>query len=453
MTYGTMEKIETVTVPSGGQAAIEFTNVKQTYDDLQIVLSARASDPSVTSNAQVRFNGASSGWTTRYVYSILGSGIAGSSTETGTSQTSVQVVGNNATASTFSNSTIYIPNYRGNVNKVISVDTVAENNSSTAASLVFAGALWSSTAAITSISLTPSSGTWLQHTTATLYGITRVPAGAKATGGVIYDDSSYWYHVFTSSGTFTPSASFNADIMIVAGGAGGGLSLGGGGGAGGLLGLTSQGLTAQNYTVTIGAGGAGSSNPSTSRGANGSNSLFGANTAIGGGGGTGQSVNYPNGPGGASGGSGGGGARNNNAAGSGTSGQGNSGGLGAGDPGTSGGSGGGGGAGAVGGNGVLNGAGGNGGVGSTSYSSWGLVTNTGEISSGVSYFAGGGAGASHAGAIASGGLGGGGIGSVSTGIPGNGIANTGGGGGGKSEGSSGTGGNGGSGIVIVRYAK
>jgi hypothetical protein len=46
---GTMVKIDTVTVGSGGAASIEFTNIPQTYTDLQIVLSARSATSDVFS--------------------------------------------------------------------------------------------------------------------------------------------------------------------------------------------------------------------------------------------------------------------------------------------------------------------------------------------------------------------------------------------------------------------
>lgn len=95
-----------------------------------------------------------------------------------------------------------------------------------------------------------------------------------------------------------------------------------------------------------------------------------------------------------------------------------------------------------------------GGNGTSSYSSWGAATATGENNgSGVYYYAGGGAGGNWGGQLGSGvanaGLGGGGRSNTDA------LVNTGGGGGGaNSNGSSGfdlPGGNGGSGIVIIRY--
>jgi hypothetical protein len=264
------------------------------------------------------------------------------------------------------------------------------------------------------------------------------------TGGTVTSDATYYYRMFTGSGTLTVSnGPVTADILVVAGGGGGGKALGGGGGAGGYQSFLSQSLGSGSYTVTVGSGGAGATSQNTTRGSSGGNSQFGALTAsVGGGGGTGQSYLYPNGTGGASGGSGGGGARNNNAGGAGTPGQGNNGGSGSNSANAYAG-GGGGGAGAVGGNGSGSAAGA-GGVGL-------------QWLNGAYYAGGGGAGSNGSGASA-GGVGGGGNGSDDTGSyppAGNGIANSGGGGGGLGAGDNSglNGGAGGSGIVVLRYPK
>jgi hypothetical protein len=78
--------------------------------------------------------------------------------------------GNGATASTFGNGEVYIPNYAGSTNKSMSADGVSENNGTEAYTDLIAN-LWSNTSAITSILLYPDSGTWQQYSTATLYGI------------------------------------------------------------------------------------------------------------------------------------------------------------------------------------------------------------------------------------------------------------------------------------------
>ena len=447
---GTMVKIETVTVGSGGAATIEFASIPQTYTDLVVLFSLRSAG-NVTSSwsARVTFNSD----TTNGNYSRRNLGGDGSAATS--SSASDRFVGHldnsTATASTFGNGSLYIPNYTGSTNKSYSSDTVAENNATAGFNMLLAG-LWSNVAAITNIKLDDYNGNNLaQYSTATLYGISKVPSIAKAYGGEISFDSNYVYHVFPSSGTFTPLQNLTVDYLVVAGG--GGSQREGGGGAGGTRStVTSTGgggslesalslTSGTGYTVTVGAGGAGGTSPT-----NGSNSVFGTITSTGGG--------YGSQPGQA-GGSGGGGGRSSSAGSraggaASPSGQGYAGGSGDATDNADAGGGGGGGAGAVGtaGSGQVGGNGGNG--------IWTALTNAlerGQLSGGNYYVAGGGGGG--AGTTAgTGGLGGGASG-VTSGNGNNGTANTGGGGSGTKTSVYPTniGGSGGSGIVIVRYAK
>lgn len=319
--------------------------------------------------------------------------------------------------------------------------------------------LWRSTAAITSIEIGAAGSNIAAGSTFSLYGIAASSVAAKATGGAIYADSTYYYHVFSSTGTFTPSQALSCDVMTIAGGGGGGCDGAGGGGAGGFRVLTSQSLSSGvAYTATIGAGGAGSGSNSF-RGFKGSNTTFAGSglTTIsstgGGGGGSASPVNT-----GQAGGSGGG-ARSN------SSGAGGSGNEGAYSPvegyagastasSTTAGAGGGGGAGGAGGigDGTIT-RGGAGGIGNSSYSSWATATGTGVSGA---YAGGGGGGANDTSSESQKGVGtaGGGNGGWQTGVATVGQANTGGGGGGGAYGAGYTDGRaGGSGLIIVRYAK
>ena len=442
---GTMVKIETVTVGSGGATSIAFTNIPQTYTDLYVVLSLRSSasggayDPIL-----YRFNQSTTGYSARSLYgngASAGSGTPTTATSTAASGTwgrlnDAGIPTASQTASTFGSTSFYVPNYTSSNNKSVSSETVEENNATTSWMEIDA-ALWSDVSAITRVDFALKDGSFVQHSTATLYGISRTTSQIKATGGTVYDDASYVYHLFNASGTFTPSSNLTCDVLVVAGGGGGGRSFGGGGGAGGLLSFTSQSLTAQNYTVTVGAGAA-SQGGSAFAGNNGSDSQFGSLTLVKGGGGGGYDAGGGVGSNGKAGGSGGGGSRVGfGTGGSPETGQGFRGGNQTGTGGT-----GGGGAGGTGQD--LNGSNGTGGVGSSAFSSWGAATSSGQNVGGTYYYAGGGGGQSGAG-----GYGGGGTninGGTSTNA--NGTANTGGGGGGDTTVS-----NGGSGIVIVRYAK
>ncbi len=269
----------------------------------------------------------------------------------------------------------------------------------------------------------------------------KTPATAfSATGGTITTSGGYTIHTFTSSGTFTPNGPGNVEYLVVGGGGGGGgarttslVGNGAGGGAGGFRTGTGFAVTAQGYSITVGAGGAGGGVGPNGPATAGGNSAFSTITSTGGGPGSG----YDAMPATCAGGSGGGdvyvGDCSSNL---GTAGQGN-------DGGGSGsyGGGGGGGASAVGVAGTGNG--GNGGAGTASSISGSSVT-----------YGGGGGGGTNGATAGTGGAGGGGGGSNSNSAGNAGTANTGGGGGGGGNSGSGTstGGAGGSGIVIIRYS-
>jgi hypothetical protein len=455
----TLKKIQTVTVGSGGASSIDFTSIPQTYTDLKIVVSLRTNSAG-TEAVMIEFNGSSANLSGRRLTGDGGS--AGSDTLT---NIRFAICTAADTASVFSNGEFYIPNYTSTTtNKSVSVDGVNERNGSNAVQSLVAG-LWSNTAAITSIKLLGnSSGSFVEYSTATLYGVANVPAAgnAKATGGIITYDDTYVYHAFPWSGTFTPLTSLSVDYLVVAGGGSGGNSTrfggAGGGGGGGVrctVGATGGGgtlesalsLTATAYTVTVGAGGAGATGApldgtqSRASGTAGSNSVFATITSTGGGGGGGRE------DAGVTGGSGGGGGASN---GSGAAGartaspvQGFAGGTGNGTATTNDRAGGGGGGGSVAGTNAGTGTGGNGGNGVTT-----------SISGTSTVYAGGGGG--NRGAVnsnhGSGGTGGGTAGSYDGSSAAS--ANTGGGSGAAGGVTGGTGsGNGGSGIVIVRYAK
>ena len=457
----TFRKIQTVTVGSGGSASIDFTSIPQTYTDLKIILSARDNRTSAVNDfARLAFNSdtTNGNYTGILLYSDGSTANGYTFTSAAAYRYGGEINGPSSTANCFSSSEIYIPNYRGSNNKSYSSESVVEMNSTTGLGTLVAG-LWSNTAAITSISLTPANGTlFLEYSSATLYGVANVPIteGAKATGGIITADNNYIYHTFLSSATFTPTQSLNVDYLVVAGGGGGAAAIpsnnaGGGGGAGGLrctVGTTGGGgslesqlsLTATAYTVTVGAGGAGGAAGGNNKGVQGSNSVFSTITSTGGGFGGAE------GDSGGAGGSGGGSGRKtaSQTGGAGTANQGYNGGdsVNSGNyPG-----GGGGGAGALGANATTS----NGGAGGN-----GIATSISGTS--TNYGGGGGGGVYITGTPGTGGTGGGGAAGAAGLNAGNpGTANTGGGGGGASiNGTAGgrAGGTGGSGIVIVRYAR
>jgi hypothetical protein len=470
MSLETMTKLASTTVGAGGVSSVIFSNIPQSYTDLKIIISGRTSDGNTGTIANIKFNGSTTGYSSRYFHG------RGDTTTGGTGSTSAGDIGrfpgvnSPVTNSLFSNTEIYVTNYSGNTYKPYSVDSSTEANQ-TIAYLIATSGLWSNSSAITSVEISSSAGTVSQYSTFTLYGIknARQTAGnsIKATGGNIVFDGTYVYHVFNSSAAFVPTQPILADYMVIAGGGAGGPARSGGGGGGGLLSsiqATGGGGTLQprislipgSYTVTIGAGGVADGGAVVSGN---NSSIYGAGadiTAIGGGGGGNSGFGGQATGAGKPGGSGGGGLQGPTAGGAPTANQGYRGGNGSASY-LAGAGGGGAGAQGVDVTGPTN-DGTNGGIG--------LLLTSISVPTGAGingYFAGGGGGGYFSSAGLSGtagtvgglgGAGGGGNGSVGgAGFPG--TANTG-GGGGSGRGNSGgvgdtAGGNGGSGLVVIRY--
>ena len=163
----TYEIIASVTVGSGGAANMEFTSIPATYTDLFLVHSTRTSRAAYHESLLLSFNGSTANRSNRRLY---GNGQNAQST-TDTIMHGGQASGATSTSNTFGNSSVYIPNYTSSNNKSSSDDSVSEDNNTYAVAEMIAN-LWSNSAAITSITLTPENGgTIQQHSTAYLYGI------------------------------------------------------------------------------------------------------------------------------------------------------------------------------------------------------------------------------------------------------------------------------------------
>ena len=167
MANPTMKLIASVTVGAGGAASIDFTSIPATYTDLVIKYSGRTNAGTTGNDLLISLNGSTANFTHRR---LQGSGSGTPASYNGATGNVAVDEGQTATGSTFSNIEIYIPNYAGSTNKSISGDAVTENNGTEA--YAFIGAvLWSQTAAINRITLTPYSGSIVQFSTAYLYGI------------------------------------------------------------------------------------------------------------------------------------------------------------------------------------------------------------------------------------------------------------------------------------------
>ena len=154
-----------VVVGSGGATDITFSSIPATYTDLVVKLSGRSTGSSI--GVILKPNGSTSSISTKNLEGNGSSAISYSSTN---------ILGymppSTATASTFGNLEIYIPNYAGSSYKSVSCDAVNETNATTAYSVLTAW-LWSNTSAITSLTLASdgAGNNFAQYSTAYLYGV------------------------------------------------------------------------------------------------------------------------------------------------------------------------------------------------------------------------------------------------------------------------------------------
>jgi hypothetical protein len=160
--------IETKTLTVAA-ASIEFTSIPQDGTDLVLMISSRSAGVGGGSGINLRPNGFTTNATRRILF--------GSGSTVGSNTDSVIFAGfqngSGETANTFNNACIYIPNYAGSTNKSFSSDSVMENNA-TAAFQGLVAALWSSTAAITSITLVNDTGSnFVVNSVFSLYKITK----------------------------------------------------------------------------------------------------------------------------------------------------------------------------------------------------------------------------------------------------------------------------------------
>jgi hypothetical protein len=168
----TFTLIASSTVGAGGATDITFSSIPSTYTDLCLQLSMRNSrGGTLVQEALITFNGNTSGYSERIA---RGDGsVAISTSGSGANFNLNGFPGGGVTSNTFGNATIYIPNYAGSNNKSMSAEFVTENNGTNAYAYMNA-MLWGNTSAITSINLAAGSTyTWLQHSTAYLYGIVK----------------------------------------------------------------------------------------------------------------------------------------------------------------------------------------------------------------------------------------------------------------------------------------
>jgi hypothetical protein len=151
-------------------ASVTLSSIPSTFTDLVLRISARGNVASSIVQLNLTINGQTG---TPYSYSyMLGNG-GSPSASAGTNQPFVFSGfgnGSTGTANYFGSAEIYIPSYTASRNKPMSYFTIQENNTTTARIIAGAG-YWRNTSAITSLTITPDSDSWIAGSSFYLYGI------------------------------------------------------------------------------------------------------------------------------------------------------------------------------------------------------------------------------------------------------------------------------------------
>jgi hypothetical protein len=163
--------IATTTVGSGGAASIDFTSIPATYTDLKVLICARCTTATATLGLRATVNGSVLTYADIYLQGSGSTGVASGSDTGGTFWYLGELPGSTATASTFGNVELNIPNYRSANHKAMNCDGVQENNLAGTTYGTFVAGLWSTTDAINRITLAPASNNFAEFSSASLYGI------------------------------------------------------------------------------------------------------------------------------------------------------------------------------------------------------------------------------------------------------------------------------------------
>jgi hypothetical protein len=164
----TYSKIASNTVGSGGVASVTFSSIPSTYTDLIVKISARATAGGTFAGLIIAPNGLSTNYTLKWLGDAGGAAVSYNYAAFGYNHL-FYITASSAPTPAFGNGEIYIPNYASANYKSLSADGANENNAATVYQGFSAG-LWSSTAAINSLTFS-TGGNFVQYSTFTLYGI------------------------------------------------------------------------------------------------------------------------------------------------------------------------------------------------------------------------------------------------------------------------------------------
>jgi hypothetical protein len=159
---------------TSASTTVTFSSISQSYTDLKLIISARASNGGGYANTAINFNGSGGSYANKLIYGV-GTGSANTqNTVFPTSAFIGDIPASGIYANTFSNQEIYVTNYKdtNNYKGYYTVSVHEDNNA--AAFLEADSGVWQSTAAITSMLIScGNSGQFVTNSMFSLYGINK----------------------------------------------------------------------------------------------------------------------------------------------------------------------------------------------------------------------------------------------------------------------------------------
>lgn len=164
---GGFESIATTTVGSGGSSSITFSSIPATYKHLQLRHLARNSGNNIS--ARTTFNSDSSSVYT--IHELYGDGSSAfAAAQTGIAYYPTGLVGPNSSSGVFGVSVTDILDY-ADTNKFKTARTLTGYDGNGSGYVELTSGVWRSTSAITSITIVPNAGSFVQYSHFALYGI------------------------------------------------------------------------------------------------------------------------------------------------------------------------------------------------------------------------------------------------------------------------------------------
>lgn len=167
---GAYDSLATVTVPSGGVASITFAGIPTGYKHLQLRCLGRTTAAVDNDVAYLRFNGDSG--TNYSAHDLRGNGgvIAAGGYPSQNAMYLQRFAGGNQASGMFGVVVADILDY-ANTSKYKTLRDLGGYDFNGSGNAYLASGLWLSTSAITSMTMTTSSGNWAQYTQFALYGV------------------------------------------------------------------------------------------------------------------------------------------------------------------------------------------------------------------------------------------------------------------------------------------